>query len=141
CFDWTPMLASRSGKSARTIDKPSPVPPKRRVMDPSACEKGAQILSSASGAIPNPVSSTSTVIDVSLERCAHTTTLPRSVNLIAFAIRLVNTCCNLTKSLLQGGRPAGTSTTSSTSLLPMRGAQRDVQRCTTSATLTLSITI
>ena len=44
--------------SRRQIAKPSPLPPKRREIDPSTWVKSSNILEIASGAIPMPVSTT-----------------------------------------------------------------------------------
>lgn len=49
-----PMPTQRS----REIARPRPVPPKRRVVDSSAWVKASKIVSSFSGGMPTPVSST-----------------------------------------------------------------------------------
>ena len=49
-----------SSTSWRVMASPRPVPPKRRVIDPSACSKARNRRSSAAGSMPMPVSITST---------------------------------------------------------------------------------
>ncbi len=48
-----------SSTSCRTMESPSPVPPKWRVVDASACSKGSNRREIVSGAMPMPVSRTS----------------------------------------------------------------------------------
>ena len=55
----TPQLPPISSHSLRTIARPRPVPPKRRVMELSVCEKDWNRRGSASGGMPTPVSCTS----------------------------------------------------------------------------------
>ena len=43
---------------SRLIERPRPVPPKRREIEPSACWKASKISLSLSGGIPMPVSET-----------------------------------------------------------------------------------
>ena len=103
------MLPSINCTSERTIDRPSPVPPKRRVVEASAWENGAKISACCSGAMPIPVSRTSKhrleAAAPAAAGAARTirSTLPRSVNLIALASRLPSTW------LIRSGSPSSTS--------------------------------
>ena len=54
----TPTAPPISCASSRAIDRPSPVPPKRRVVEPSACSNGLKSRSCASAEMPTPVSRT-----------------------------------------------------------------------------------
>ena len=54
----TVRLPPRASAICRLIDRPSPVPPNRRVIDVSACAKGWKIRSSTSGFTPMPESIT-----------------------------------------------------------------------------------
>ena len=82
------------GKDGSTIASPSPVPPKRRVMELSAWEKGLKIAAACSGVIPMPVSMTLNAIrgraasGGSSMRTSRRTP-PNSVNLMALPIRLM----------------------------------------------------
>ena len=70
------------------IASPSPVPPKRRVIEVSACSKARNRALFLSAAMPMPVSSTSTrAISVDGSKRAWIRTWPRSVNLIALPSR------------------------------------------------------
>jgi len=74
----------------RQIARPSPLPPKRRVVEESACSKSANTRAASSGVMPMPVSRTSTRSRGSFPRPSSdsaTVTPPRSVNLIALPIR------------------------------------------------------
>ena len=85
-----------SSTSWRTIDKPRPVPPKRRVVLSSACENASNTRDCASCGMPTPVSLTSTPSTTSsMPGCAsrtRTTTSPDGVNLIALPSRFVMIC-------------------------------------------------
>src|SRR2546426_38046 len=87
-----PMSATRR----REIARPSPVPPKRRVIDASACVNSWKIVPSCSSGMPIPVSRTRNCTAApSPPRCvtlADTSTWPSSVNLIALPIRFMRTC-------------------------------------------------
>ena len=82
-----------SSMSRRQMTSPRPVPPKRRVVEPSAWLKGWKRRVHASGEIPIPVSRTSTrrtsVSARSSTSRADATTSPCSVNLTALPIRFV----------------------------------------------------
>ena len=82
--------------SWRTMDRPSPVPPKRRVVEASACVKGVNRRASTSGLMPMPVSRTTNCTSMRpSSRGAHSTvscTPPRSVNLTALPSRLTRIC-------------------------------------------------
>ena len=55
----SPISPPMSSTSRLEIARPSPVPPYRREVDPSACEKDRNKRERASGSIPIPVSWTS----------------------------------------------------------------------------------
>ena len=80
----------------RLMVKPSPVPPKRRVVELSACVKGSKTASSWSGGMPIPVSITSIVSmrgpAVRAQAQRPRSPRPLSVNLIALPTRLVTIC-------------------------------------------------
>ena len=86
--------------SWRQMVRPSPVPPKRRVMDASACEKAWKMPCSCSGAMPMPLSCTSKHSSGAAPGLApsgpgwqrtRTTTSPCAVNLMALPTRLMST--------------------------------------------------
>ena len=87
-----PILSTRRLQMAR----PSPVPPKRRVMLASAWANGWKRPARVSGAMPIPVSRTAkrsrTRSAVTSRRVTRTWISPRSVNLMALPIRLTRTC-------------------------------------------------
>ena len=77
--------------------RPSPVPPKRRVVEASACTNFWKIASRLSTGMPMPVSITviSTRSQAAPGRLARRTwmeTQPRSVNLSALPTRFTSTC-------------------------------------------------
>ncbi len=88
-----PIRATRRWLMAR----PRPVPPKRRVVDASACVKALKMRAWCSAAMPMPVSRTATSsVTPSAPRSTtaiDTTTSPTLVNFIALALRLTSTCC------------------------------------------------
>ena len=93
-----------------TIASPKPVPPKRRVVEDSACSNGLKIRFCASGLMPIPVSFTLMVsLVLSLCTCSanSTSTKPRSVNFTALLSKLNNTWRKRALSLLYQ-RPSGT---------------------------------
>ena len=78
----------------RLMVKPSPVPPNRRVVELSACEKGWKIAAICSAAIPTPVSLTSNPrrglgLSAGVAIATSKRTPPRSVNLMALPSRLM----------------------------------------------------
>ena len=90
---------------SRLIERPSPVPPKRRLVVPSACWNASKISRSLSAGIPIPVSTTENATTSSAwERIspakrssgsaspARSVTVPCSVNLNAFESRFRSTC-------------------------------------------------
>ena len=89
------MAPPISSTSLLEIVSPSPVPPKRRVVDPSACSNGWKMVCNLSAGMPMPVSETATCsvtasgVDSSTETAAMTS--PRSVNLMALPTRLTRT--------------------------------------------------
>ena len=75
----TVIVPTCSSASGREMAGPSPVPPKRRVVLPSAYLNGSKMWVSASGSIPIPVSVTATSTRPSTAR-AEMATRSRSVN-------------------------------------------------------------
>ena len=103
---WTPISPPISSTKRLQIDKPRPVPPKRRLMLASAWVKGANSWASASGAMPMPLSHTSkrsrTAVSPISRTWTNTVTSPLSVNLMAFPVRLNNTCSKRSPSPSNG---------------------------------------
>ena len=90
------MLPPMSSIRRRTIARPRPVPPKRRVVVLSACENLSNSRGSVFGSNPMPVSCTSkhncTLFRVALGRAdTAMPTVPVSVNLMALLIKLLST--------------------------------------------------
>ena len=89
---------------------PSPVPPKRRVVEASACEKPLKMWPWFSGEMPMPLSltatSSSTSSSVRSIARRRSTTWPTLVNLIALPPRLMSTCCSRMSS---PSRPCGSA--------------------------------
>ena len=90
---------------SRLIESPRPVPPKRRLIEPSACWNASKMRRSLSGGMPMPLSLTenettrSARASPSPANCSSggampivSLTEPRSVNLIAFESRFFSTC-------------------------------------------------
>jgi hypothetical protein len=85
------MLPPMSWASSRQMASPSPLPPKRRVVDSSAWVNGSKILPIVAASMPIPVSLT----EISrLAGCtsALTITSPWAVNLTALPIRFMRIC-------------------------------------------------
>ena len=82
--------------SCRLMARPRPVPPKRRVVESSACEKGWNSRAICSAVMPIPESRTAkrkvTSFTCRLTSSVDTTMSPCSVNLRALLVRLVSTC-------------------------------------------------
>ncbi len=82
--------------SCREIASPSPVPPKRLVVEASTWENGWKMCCWWEGEMPIPVSETSnarsTASSEAAAGCTDRTTSPVSVNLIALAVRFSSTC-------------------------------------------------
>ena len=76
--------------------RPSPVPPKRRVVEPSAWVKAENTSFCSAGAIPMPVSTTlkrrMMVSSCAVSSSVRSSTRPAWVNLMALLVRLVSTC-------------------------------------------------
>ena len=92
----TPTQAPIRSASCLQMARPSPVPPKRRVIDPSAWEKGWKMAGMRPGSMPIPVSRTvksnsATPGRVSLPVTCRET-VPCSVKRTAFARRLFRIC-------------------------------------------------
>jgi len=105
------------------------VPPKRRVVLPSACVKLSKIAACRSGAMPIPVSRTlrRTVICAALSarRSAWIVTSPAVVNLIALPTRLTSICRSRAGSPRNAsGTSAPTSAASSSPFSCARGPSR-----------------
>ncbi len=119
----TPTAPPINCTSSRAIDRPRPVPPKRRVVDPSACSNGLNRRSRASGEMPAPVSRTAKRIVQSAPARASTsqrsTTLPRSVNFTALLSRFTSTCASRSASPRSA---CGRSPRSTVSARPLRRA-------------------
>jgi len=88
----TPILPPMSSTSRLEIESPSPVPPKRLVVEESAWVNAAKSPSTLSGGMPMPVSRTVNrtvaVVGVSDSSATSIVTSPSSVNLIAVPMRL-----------------------------------------------------
>jgi hypothetical protein len=89
--------------SSRMITNPSPVPPKRRVVELSACENGANSFAAAAGADadagvahrvaqPALVDGSPAAAPAAHSQVSETAIVPRSVNLTAFVSRLLTIC-------------------------------------------------
>ena len=91
----TPISPPIIPTSRAEMLRPSPVPPKRRVVELSAWEKGWKMTASFSSGMPMPVSVTVKRRRVSAWLCdsaaTRTTTSPRCVNLMALPTRLMST--------------------------------------------------
>ena len=89
----TVMSPPMSVASWRLIARPSPVPPKRRVVEPSSCTKASKIAAWFSGRMPVPVSTTSMTSDTWVSEGftprARISTWPLAVNLSAFDTRFM----------------------------------------------------
>ncbi|MBK6400881.1 MAG: hypothetical protein IPF74_02495 [Rhodocyclaceae bacterium] len=96
---WPGTLAARmspciSRTRSCTIARPSPLPPKRRLMELSACRNGEKMSPSAAASMPMPLSRTSISRRVAPPTSVarqRMLTLPFSVNLTALFTRLVTT--------------------------------------------------
>ena len=92
----TPIRPPSNSTSSLLMERPRPVPPKRRLMLLSAWVKGEKRPAWASGVMPMPGSLTSKrsrAVAASLARgMTRTSISPWSVNLMALPIRLTSTC-------------------------------------------------
>ena len=105
------------------MDRPRPLPPKRRVVDASACEKPSKIWTRFSAAMPMPLSRTAMRNCMCWAVCSSTlnctTTSPRLVNLMALPPRLISTCCSrMASPTMTGGMRGSTSNSTSIGLGP-----------------------
>src|SRR5436190_407629 len=126
---------ARAGGIARLIDRPRPVPPKRRLVPMSACWKGSKMTRNLSPAMPMPVSVIEkaitdsarlrlvlSLLQPSRAEAIRKLTLPSSVNLKALDRRLRRTCCNRLASVkIDSGRPSASSMSNCKSLLSATG--------------------
>ena len=91
----TPISPPMSSTSCLLIASPRPVPPYRRVVEPSSWEKQSKIIDWLERLIPTPLSSTSNLIssdaDDSLKTENRATTSPLSVNFTALPMRFTRT--------------------------------------------------
>ena len=91
----TPISPPIIAMSRSEIARPSPVPPKFRVVEPSACTNGWKIARCFSRGMPMPVSRTENRSTIRPSWPApdstFSTTSPDAVNLIALPIRLMST--------------------------------------------------
>ena len=88
----TPLIRSQS---RLVMARPNPVPPKRREVELSLWTNGRNSAERVEGAMPGPVSATTSSrrLPPSLVRSViSAVTVPVSVNLIAFEIRLTRIC-------------------------------------------------
>ena len=110
----TPISPPIKCTNRREMANPSPVPPKRRLVELSAWVKESKILAWTSGAMPMPVSSTAKysrgVVSPSACTRIRITTSPFSVNLMALPTRLTKSCRTRTGSpCTLAGRSIGRS--------------------------------
>ncbi len=108
------------------------------MVEASACTKGWKRRSICSGVIPIPVSRTrKTAVPVSPgapSQRASTRTVPRSVNLTAFATRLRSTCRSRTRSASTHPGSGATAESSATSLRSASGRTVSATSRTSTAT-------
>src|SRR5438067_8936 len=98
----------------RTMASPRPRPPWERVLELSACQNRSKTWSSASRAIPTPVSTT-LMRTWDCTRSIRSSTFPdRCVNLIALESRFQITCCSRSGSPQNSADPGCRSAMSST---------------------------
>ena len=91
----------------RTMERPSPVPPKRRVVELSACTKGWNRRLCCSSVRPMPVSATLMRSAWPPAVSSDSRTDPVSVNLMALPRRLNRICCRRSGSpVTRSGTPA-----------------------------------
>ena len=120
----TCIVPPMSCTSLLLMVRPRPVPPKFRVVELSAWEKGLKMCSSLSAAMPTPVSRTTKRkpqrFGALLGTCSMpSTTSPRGVNLTALLARFSSTWPRRKGSPRSASAPAGTApTTTSSSFLP-----------------------
>ena len=137
CTVCTPTSPPISRARRRVMARPSPVPPKRRVVDVSACSKALNRSPILSAGTPTPVSRTekrsrsaSVSAPISSQR---STTEPRSVNFTALLIRLSSACDTRVGSPRSRlGTPSDLSTSSSP-LARARSATRAQARDSTAS--------
>ncbi len=130
-----PIMAARRWLMAR----PRPVPPKRRVVELSACSKGRNKRDIWSALMPIPVSRTWKA-SVSPRRSTSRATLPASVNLTALASRLPNTWASRRGSPSKpAGRLAASFTVKSSHLPWARTAAMATTRSTRAGSSTHDI--
>ena len=96
CSLCRPISPPISSTSCFEMARPRPVPPKRRVVEASACVNASNREPALSGAMPMPVSRTAnrsvTASAASETRLTVTAISPCSVNLTALPTRLVSIC-------------------------------------------------
>ena len=117
--------------SWRLIARPRPVPPKRRVVDASACWKDSNRRARSFSAMPMPVSATSkrTSVAPPSSRPSHVTstvTSPSGVNFTALDSRLVSTCASRPRSPRDRARDLVAEEDRQLQALAVRGRGDDV---------------
>ena len=132
----TVMSPPMSVASWRLIARPSPVPPKRRVVEPSSCTKASKIAAWFSGRMPVPVSTTSMTSDTCVSDGftprARISTWPLAVNLSAFDTRFMRIWRMRSSSpLAQRCRYGSMSSSSSMPFWCARCANRSMTSSTT----------
>ncbi len=116
------------------MNRPRPVPPKRREVDASAWVKPSKMRCCCSALMPMPVSATSTRRRTRWASCARrrklTRTCPRAVNFSALPARLMRICCRRRRSPTTAlGSSGSMSKITSTSLSPWLPESTTARSC------------
>ena len=125
----TVMVPPMRSTSAWVMYSPSPVPPKRRVVEASPCPKARKRRACTSGVMPMPLSATRTTKCAGPPSAASTrsATCPRRVarpllNLMAFPTRLYSTCrTRMASQATRAGSSGAMNSARSTSLATATG--------------------
>ena len=133
-----PALSARTlppwrSTSPRTIARPSPRPPCRRVPELSACRNRSKTYGRKSGLMPSPVSRTVSRARSSTRSSAMRTRPPRGVNFTAFETRFQTTCCKRSGSPCTGTASGGNAVSSATPLASAAGRTTSTAVRTTGA--------
>ena len=94
----TAMRPLCSSTNSLAIASPSPVPPRARLLPPSACRKRSNTACRISGLTPGPESSTASVRSVAEREARSRTRPPSGANLNALPSRFINTRCSFSAS-------------------------------------------
>ena len=120
----------------RQIPNPRPLPPKRRVVELSACVKSSNISPSLSAGMPMPVSLKANRICPGWpSSCGpmRSSTRPLMVNFTALLTRLLRICCRRTGSpTKQGGVPGANCISTEMFFRRARGKASSITRSTSS---------